>query len=57
MKIRMLTSESTRIDGVARRFYPGEEYELEDNLAKAWILLGLAEAVKQAKAKRTTEDE
>lgn len=45
MKLRMLDSESTRIDGKAHHFIKGQEYEIPNALGEVWVQQGLAETV------------
>ncbi len=52
MRIRMLNSESTRVEGKAGHYSGGREYDLPDEIARAWIDKRIAEPV--AAPKRTT---
>ena len=45
MKIKMLDSESTHVQGKAGHYYGGREYDLPDNVARAWIEKRIAELV------------
>lgn len=50
MRIKMLDSESTRVEGKAGHYIAGQEYDLPDDVARAWIDKRIAEpvAVKRA---------
>ena len=43
MRIKMLDSEGTRVEGKAGHYLAGQEYELPDKIARAWILKRIAE--------------
>ena len=43
MQIRMLDSESTRVEGKAGHYLAGHTYDLPDKIARAWILKRIAE--------------
>lgn len=45
MRIRMLDSEGTRVEGKAGHYRKGLEYDLPDDIAKAWIEKRIAESV------------
>lgn len=53
MRIRMLDSEGTRVEGKAGHYRKGLEYELPDDIAKAWIEKRIAELAPAIK--RTTK--
>ncbi len=53
MRIRMLHSESTRVEGKAGHYIGGREYDLPDEIARAWIDKRIAETV--TAPKRTTK--
>ena len=55
MRIKMLHSESTRVEGRAGHYIGGREYDLPDKIARAWIDKRIAEPV--AAVKRTTKRE
>lgn len=52
MRIKMLDSESTRVEGKAGHYYKGREYDLPDKIALAWVDKRIAEHV-TASAKTT----
>lgn len=53
MRIKMLDSESTRVEGrKAFHFLAGQEYDLPDHIATAWITKRLAVAVPTPKPKK-----
>ena len=52
MKIRMLDSESTRVEGVASHYLCGREYDLPEKIARAWITKRLAEPVTAESSKK-----
>lgn len=54
MRIKMLDSESTRVEGKAGHYIAGREYDLPDKIALAWIDKRIAEPVA---VKRTTKRE
>ena len=57
MRIKMLDSESTRVEGRAFHFLAGREYDLPDNIARAWITKRIAEKVtKRPTTKREKGD-
>ena len=45
MRIRMLDSESTFVEGKAGHYIGGREYDLPDEIARAWIDKRIAERV------------
>lgn len=45
MRIRMLNSESTFVEGKAGHYIGGREYDLPDEIARAWIDKRIAERV------------
>lgn len=45
MRIKMLDSESTRVEGKAGHYIAGREYDLPEKIARAWILKRIAEPV------------
>ena len=47
MRIKMLDSESTHVEGKARHYRGGQEYELPDDVARAWIDKKIAELVRE----------
>ena len=53
MRIKMLDSESTKVEGKAGHYLAGREYDLPDNIAQAWITKRIA--VKATKAPHTTK--
>ena len=55
MRIKMLSSESTRIEGKAGHYMGGREYDLPDKIALAWIDKRIAEPV--AAKKQTKKGE
>lgn len=54
MRIKMLDSESTKVEGKAGHYIAGREYDLPDKIALAWIDKRIAERVA---VKRTTKRE
>ena len=54
MRIKMLDSESTRVEGKAGHYIAGHEYDLPDKIARAWIDKKIAE---QVFVKRATKRE
>lgn len=56
MRIKMLDSESTRVEGGrAFHFLAGHEYDLPDKTARAWIDKRIAEPVSAPKHKPKTK--
>ena len=47
MRIKMLDSEGTRVEGKAGHYLAGQEYELPDKIALAWIDKRIAELVRE----------
>lgn len=56
MKIRMLDSESTRVEGVAFHYLCGREYDLPEKIARVWITKRLAEPVEGSKKPQKKEE-
>lgn len=54
MRIKMLDSEGTHVEGKAGFYRAGLEYDLPDDVARAWIDKRIAESVV---VKRTTKRE
>ena len=52
MRIKMLDSESTKVEGRAFHFLAHREYDLPDHIAEAWITKRLAVAVLTPKPKK-----
>ncbi len=56
MRIKMLDSESTRIKGGrAFHFLAHHEYDLPDDIARAWIVKRIAEPVSAKKPTKQTK--
>lgn len=53
MRIRMLDSEGTHVNGKAGFYRAGQEYDLPDHVARAWIEKRIAEPV--VATKQTTK--
>ena len=57
MRIKMLDSESTKVEGRAFHFLAGQEYDLPDHIAEAWITKRIAEkATKRPTTKQVKGD-
>lgn len=55
MRIKMLDSESTYVEGKAGHYRAHQEYDLPDEVARAWIEKRIAEPV--AATKKPTKQE
>lgn len=56
MRVKMLDSEGTRVEGKAGHYRAGKEYDLPDDVALAWIEKRIAEPVAAKKTKNTKTD-
>ena len=50
MRIMMLDSESTKVEGKAGHYMAGRVYDLPDKIAQAWITKRIAEPVRSESA-------